>query len=287
MISEVIELLKPASGRSYVDGTVGSGGHARAILQQSAPDGRLLGIDADSDALDRARSNLSEFSDRIALAAGNFASMDSIAENAGFLGAAGVLLDLGFSSEQIDDPERGFSFRLEGPLDMRFDRGAGRPAWALLERLPEERLADVIYELGEERRSRRIARTIVSRREKSPVRTTTDLAEAVIRAVGGGRGKIHPATRTFQALRIYVNAELERLQEGLEAALRVLARGGRLAVISFHSLEDRIVKTFFRSMGLSGRLEILTPKPLRPSAAEARANPRSRSARLRAAEVRG
>ena len=254
-------------------------------MRATQPHGRLLGLDADPSAIARAASRLRGFGDRVNLEVANFSELSDAARAAGFSTASGVLMDLGFSSAQIEDPERGFSFRTEGPLDMRYDQRSGLPARDVVARLSEKELADVIYQFGGERRSRRIARHIVSRRRKAPFETTTDLAQTIARALRPGRGRIHPATRTFQALRIYVNNELENLKLGLQAALELLAAGGRLVVLSFHSLEDRIVKNFVRAARQRGVLRVLTPKPLRPDENELRSNPRSRSARLRAAEV--
>ena len=285
MTRQVLSYLLPPQGRDYIDATVGLGGHAEATMRASQPHSRLLGLDADPSAIARAASRLQRFGNRVTLEVANFSEMSDAARAAGFSDISGVLMDLGFSSAQIDDPTRGFSFRAEGPLDMRYDQRSGLPAKDVIARLSEKQLADVIYEFGGERRSRRIARHIVSRRGKAPFETTTDLAQTVARALRPSRGRIHPATRTFQALRIYVNNELENLRLGLQAALETLAAGGRLVVISFHSLEDRIVKNFVRAAQERGALRILTPKPLRPDENELRSNPRSRSARLRAAEV--
>lgn len=285
MTRQVLSYLLPPQGRDYIDATVGLGGHAEATMRASQPHSRLLGLDADPSAIPRAASRLQRFGNRVTLEVANFSAMSDAARAAGFSDISGVLMDIGFSSAQIDDPTRGFSFRTEGPLDMRYDQRSGLLAKDVIARLSEKQLADVIYEFGGERRSRRIARHIVSRRSKTPFETTTDLAQTVARALRPSRGRIHPATRTFQALRIYVNNELENLRLGLQAALETLAAGGRLVVISFHSLEDRIVKNFVRAAQERGVLRILTPKPLRPDENELRSNPRSRSARLRAAEV--
>lgn len=287
MTKQVLSYLLPSRGRDYVDATVGSGGHAEAIMQASQPDGRVLGLDADPTAIARAASRLEPFGNRVTLKTANFAAMSDVARAAGFSNASGVLMDLGFSSTQIDDPRRGFSFQTKGPLDMRFDQQSGLPARDVIARMNEKELADVIYQFGDERKSRRIARYIVQRREKAPFETTTDLAETVARAIRPNRGRIHPATRTFQALRLYVNHELENIPLGLEAALEILVAGGRLVVLSFHSLEDRIVKNFIRDRHREGTLRALTPKPLRPDEDECRSNPRSRSARFRAAEIVG
>ena len=285
MTRQVIEYLLPTRGRDYVDATVGSGGHAEAILRATNPDGRLLGIDADSTAISRTFERLAEFGGRATLETASFADIADVARSRGFGHASGLLMDLGFSSNQVDDPGRGFSFRIDGPLDMRYDQRSGRSARDVLERITERDLADIIHELGEERRARRIARHIVRRRDRTRFESTADLAQTIVESTRPNRGRIHPATRTFQALRIYVNRELENLQAGLEGAMEILGGGGRLVVISFHSLEDRIVKNFIRDGDRRGILRSLTRKPLRPDAEEQRANPRSRSARLRAAEI--
>jgi len=261
-----------------VDGTVGLGGHAAAILRASAPDGRLLGLDRDGETLARAKEALAPFGERARLEQGDFRE---IPRRLGSERASGILVDLGISSAQLDDPERGFSFQADGPLDMRMDRERGETAADFVNRLPERDLADLIYQYGEERASRRIARAIVAARDREPIRTTRALAEIVRRASPrSGRPGLHPATRTFQALRIHVNRELEGLGPALEAAARCLAPQGRLAVIAFHSLEDREAKTTLRALAREG-FRLLTKKPIRPGEDEVRRNPRARSARLR------
>jgi 16S rRNA (cytosine1402-N4)-methyltransferase len=289
LLAEVVTGLAPRSGGRYVDGTLGGGGHAATILEACGPDGRLLGIDADRSALAAARARLALFGDRVTLAHGNFRDLGRIARQNGFEQIDGLLLDLGISSHQLDTPERGFSFAADAPLDMRLDQTRGATAADLVNQLPEGELADLIYRYGEERGSRRIARFIVEARRKRRIATAGELADLVARALGGRHGKIHPATRSFQALRIAVNRELESLEAALPQAVELLAPGGRLAVISFHSLEDRIVKLFFRAeSGYGGegpvRLRIITKKPIEATEAEARSNPRSRSAKLRIAE---
>jgi 16S rRNA (cytosine1402-N4)-methyltransferase len=290
LLTEVLDGLAPYSGGRYLDGTLGGGGHAAAVLEASAPNGRLLGIDADPAALAAAGTRLAAFGKRATLAHGNFRDLGRLAHEQGFAQIDGLLLDLGVSSHQIDTPERGFSFAADAPLDMRLDPTGGATAADLVNDTPESELADLIFRYGEERGSRRIARFIVEARRKRPIETTTELAELVTRALGGRHGKIHPATRTFQALRIAVNRELESLETALPQAVELLATGGRMAIISFHSLEDRIVKLFFRAeSGYGGseqpaRLQIITKKPIEASEQEARANPRSRSAKLRIAE---
>ena len=283
LLAETLELLAVRPGGLWVDGTVGLGGHAAALLRASAPDGRLLGLDRDTETLERARSALAGFGDRVRLESGDYRE---IPERLGDERADGVLLDLGISSAQLDDPERGFSFLSDGPLDMRMDRREAETAADVVNHLPEKELADLIYAYGEERKSRRIARAIVRARESAPIRTTAELAEIVRRATfrgppRGARRGLHPATRTFQALRIHVNRELGGLGETIERIAGCLAPEGRMVVIAFHSLEDRAVKTTFRDLSRRGH-RLLTKKPVRPSEAEARENPRARSARLRA-----
>ncbi len=286
--NEVMAALSPRSGGTYIDATVGSGGHASGILELSSPDGSLLAIDRDPQALSVAQAVLEKFGSRVTLTQGSFACLVDIARSRGYYPADGVLLDLGLSSLQLSTAERGFSFQLDGPLDMRFDTTSDTTAADLVNNVAEEELANLIYRFGEERRSRRIARTIVRGR---PVRTTLELANLVVRAVGR-RGRIHPATKTFLALRIAVNDELSVLAEGLRQATATLAPGGRLAVIAFHSLEDRIVKEYFRARSTGQAdgqpaLRVVTRKPIQASAGERVANPRSRSAKLRVAERLG
>lgn len=287
--AEVLAGLAPRPGGRYIDGTLGGGGHAAALLEASAPDGRLLGIDADPAALAAAGTRLAPFGERVTLAHGNFRDLAGLARAAGFAPIDGLLLDLGVSSHQLDTPERGFSFQADAPLDMRLDPTAGTTAAELVNQLAEGALADLIYRYGEERGSRRVARFIVEARARRPITRTAELAELVARALGGRHGKLHPATRTFQALRIAVNQEIASLEAALPQAVELLAPGGRLAVIAFHSLEDRVVKQFFRAeSGYGGtgaaRLRIVTKKPIEAGEEEARTNPRSRSAKLRVAE---
>ncbi len=293
--------LSPLPGSTHVDCTVGGGGHAVRILEATSPDGRLLGLDADPAAIARTAHRLSRFGERAVLRQANFEQVGEVAPDAGFEQVDGVLFDLGLSSDQLADPDRSFSFRATGPLDMRFDTSRGRPASELVGELPESELADVIYRYGEERQSRRIARAVVREREKAPITSGEQLAAVVERAVPTPRGKrrIHPATRVFQALRIAVNRELETLPVALAAAVELLRPGGRLAVLSYHSLEDRIVKRFFAAerrgcicppelpvcvCGHEPRLRLVGASPGSPTEGEVAANPRARSARLRAVE---
>lgn len=299
LLLETVGLLAPERGGLFVDATLGLGGHSEAILSASN-ETRVLGLDRDREALRLATQRLARFGSRFRAAHANFREISRVLEEADERHVSGVLADLGVSSLQFDTPERGFSFRHEAPLDMRMDAsGEEETAAELLERLPEEEIANILYEYGEERKSRRIARWIVERRERGePLRTTTELAELVARAVGHRRGeRIHPATRTFQALRIAVNAELEGLGEFIETAVDLLQAQGRLAVISFHSLEDRTVKRALRKLsgycecdkrkpvcecGARRAVEILTRRPLTAGDEELEENPRARSAKLRA-----
>ena len=296
MVGEVLEQLQVKPGGLYIDCTVGEGGHALAILDAAAGT-RLLGIDLDTNALAMARKRLGAHSDNAVFVHGNFADLESIFKQQGHVAADGVLFDLGLSSLQVDTGSRGFSFRREARLDMRFDPSQEVTADQVVNEYPEADLAEIIFRLGEEPRARRAARSIVRSR---PIGTTTELAAVVANAVGRpGRSRIHPATRTFQAIRMHVNGELENLTRGLERAVDVLATGGRLAVISYHSLEDRLVKGFIRRessdcvcppgapscvCGHSARVTRVTRKIVRPAPAEVETNPRSRSARMRVAE---
>jgi len=281
LLAESLELLAVRPGGLYVDGTVGPGGHAAAILERSGPEGRLLGLDRDAEVLESAGERLRPFGARARLVHADYRAIPRLLAGER---ADGVLLDLGTSSVQLDTPERGFSFRAEGPLDMRMDRSGGETAADLVNRMSEPDLADLIYRFGEERASRRIARAIVAARRRGRIRTTAELAGIVRSAAGRARRPgLDPATRTFQALRIQVNRELEGLGPALAAIAGCLAPRGRLAVIAFHSLEDREVKHAFRELAREG-FTLLTRRPLRPSGAETARNPRSRSARLRALE---
>lgn len=298
LLPAVLAALQPRPGACFIDATVGGAGHALAVLQAAQPGGRLLGIDADPTALAAAAARLGAAglpAASFTLVHGHVAELAALARQHGFSAVDGILLDLGVSSYQLETAARGFSFAADGPLDMRLDPGSGPTAADLVNQLDEQELADVIYRYGEERGSRRIARLIVERRRQAPITTTGELAALVQRAIGrGGRERIHPATRTFQALRIAVNQELAQLEAALPQAVALLRPGGRLAVISFHSLEDRIVKQFFRAESGYGagelqhppRLTVLTRKPIVADAAECAANPRARSAKLRVAERR-
>ncbi len=288
MVKEISSWLLHGKAPCICDGTVGYGGHAEALLDGMGDQGILVGVDRDEEALAACRERLSRFGERVVLIKGLFVDLPVHLQRAGFSHTDGVLLDLGVSSRQLDDPKRGFSFQSDGPLDMRMDQSSGQTAANLVNRLPEMELADLIYHYGEERFSRRIARAVVQARAIRPLRTTQELVAVIKGAVPSAyrHGRIHCATRTFQALRIAVNREIETLEPALRGAVDVLRPGGRLAVISFHSLEDRIVKHTFRalSQGPDARLAVLTKKPQLPAEEECRANPRARSAKLRVAE---
>ena len=279
LLNEVVSFLDPRPGQHFIDATLGAGGHTRALLEATSPDGRVLALDMDSSTLDRARLELQSFGSRLMLVHANFKDIAAVAASSAeqrFLMSDGILADIGISSMMVDDPERGFSFMRGGPLDMRMDRSQALTASDIVNTASERDLADIIFNYGEERRSRPIARSIVRSR---PLSTTTDLASAVSRVLGGPRyGKIHPSTRTFQALRIAVNGELDSLKDFLNAAPQCLKPGGRLGVITFHSLEDRIVKNAFRALP-GGK--VLTKKVVTASESELESNPRSRSAKLR------
>jgi 16S rRNA (cytosine1402-N4)-methyltransferase len=299
LYQEVLSALQPKPGSRIIDGTVGAGGHAYGILVASSPDGELLGLDLDLSALTIAHERLADFGARVILRHGSFAEILDHAAGIGWKAVQGVLLDIGVSSMQLADPDRGFSFREDGPLDMRFDPTQELRAEDLVNELHLEELADVIHLYGEEPRAYKIARAIIKAR---PLTSTRQLSDIVARAAGQKSRRIHPATRTFQALRIAVNDELDSLQVGLNQAIRILEPGGRLAVISFHSLEDRIVKrTFLKESRecvcppdqpictCDGRrnVKVVTKRPIRPTEAEVEGNPRARSARLRVAEKVG
>jgi 16S rRNA (cytosine1402-N4)-methyltransferase len=296
LYNEIIHALQPHCGGQYVDGTVGAGGHAWGILDACGPDGRLLGLDVDPQALVLAGARLAIYAERAVLVHASYTKMDVRLAELGWGQVDGILLDLGVSSMQLDQPERGFSFQTDAPLDMRFDPSVGPTAADLVNTLPEGELADLLYRYGDERKSRQIARAVLFAR---PLRTTYELAQVIRRAVGGRRGHIDPATRSFQALRIAVNGELESLEAVLPLAVGLLSQGGRLAVIAFHSLEDRLVKQYFRresqdcicppgqivcTCGHHASLREITRHPIQADEVEVQQNPRARSARLRVAE---
>jgi 16S rRNA (cytosine1402-N4)-methyltransferase len=296
LYQEIIHSLSPQRGGHYVDATLGAGGHTWGILEASAPDGLLLGMDVDPQALELARNKLSVFGSRAILVRASYTSLAEQLAELKWPSVDGIVLDLGVSSMQLDTPQRGFSFQVDAPLDMRFDPDNPVQAADLVNTLPEGDIADLLFRYGEEHQSRRVARAIVQAR---PLETTGQLARVVAGVTGSGKKGMHPATRTFQALRIAVNRELEALEEFLPQAVTSLASAGRVAVISFHSLEDRIVKQYFKkesqdcicppkqpvcTCGHKAVVRILTRRPIRPGATEVNANPRSRSARLRVAE---
>ncbi len=279
MLAEAIEWLMPTPGKVLVDGTLGGGGHTVAMAKLVEPSGRILAMDLDSEAIDRCLQKVASLP--IDLAIGSYTKIPEMLKSYEVDQVDGILLDIGLSSDQLADEQRGFSYQSTGSLDLRFDRSRGEAAWQLLARLDERTLADIIYQYGEERMSRRIARRIVALRREDPIRTADQLAELVRSCVPRSRGhSIDPATRTFQALRIAVNQELAALEQALQRLPNCLCPGGRLAIISFHSLEDRLVKHAFRN---DHRLEVLTKRPIRPSDDETERNPRARSAKLRVA----
>jgi len=312
MLAEVLRFLQPEPGGHYIDGTIGGGGHTAAILARSAPEGKVLGIDRDPRALARVGELLAEElrQGRLLLVQGNYSEMARLVAQANFAPVRGILLDLGFSSDQMEDPERGFSFSVDGPLDMRMNQAQGVSAMELVNTASEQELADIFWRYGEENRARQIAWRIIRAREKGAITRTTQLAQLAAAGVPQRPGMIHPATRIFQALRIAVNAELQHLEAALPQLLDVLTMGrevaggagssGRIVIISFHSLEDRLVKGFMRREASDcicppgipvcvcnhrARLRLLTPKPATPTSQEIAANPRARSAKLRAAET--
>lgn len=280
LLEEVIHFLRPQPGNRFIDATLGAGGHTRAILERTAPDGLVLALDQDESALAMARVTLESFGSRVVFVHSNFKNVASIAGEHGFVEADGVLADVGVSSMMVDDPSRGFSFMREGPLDMRMDRSLQLTAAEVVNTYSEKEIADILYQYGEERRSRPIARSIVRAR---PLTRTTELVRAIERVTGQPRhGRIHPATRTFQALRIMVNDELQSLETFLDSSMTIVRPSGRIVVVTFHSLEDRIVKNRFRSAAPPGR--VLTKKVVTATEEEVHRNPRARSAKLRSWE---
>jgi len=300
LMNEVLELLNVREGGVYIDGTMGSGGHSEAILERIGEQGLLLGIDRDGDALERCGRRLAKYGDRLKMVRGNYADIAEIAEEAGISGRVdGILLDLGVSSNQIDTAERGFSFMKDGPLDMRMDRSESRTAADVVNGFTERELVQILRIYGEEHSARKVAAAIVRRRTEKNFETTGDLAEVISEAKGGRRGRVHPATKSFQAIRMEVNRELEGVEQGLRGGIDVLGSGGRMAVITFHSLEDRIVKRFFtahegrwESLAAGGErwegdlptVKRITRKAVKPTDDECSFNPRARSSKLRVAE---
>ncbi|MGA1874619.1 MAG: 16S rRNA (cytosine(1402)-N(4))-methyltransferase RsmH [bacterium] len=296
LVTEVLEYLKCSESKVYIDGTLGEGGHAERILEESFPTGRVVGIDLDEDILQKAENRLKRFGSRVTFVRDNFKNIKTILPRVGLRQIDGFLIDLGVSSLHFESRERGFSFQLDAPLDMRLDQRNPMTAAQIVNQSGEAELADMLWRYGEERWSRRIARTICSRRRKAPISTTGQLAEIVASAIPAKYRprKIHPATRTFQALRIMVNQELQGLEQAVIDGIDVLRAGSRICIISYHSLEDRIVKWTFRKLAKAEeangicpggpKIRILTPKPIIPSEAEIQGNPRARSAKLRVAE---
>jgi len=281
MLSEVMQLLNPRPGETIVDATVGCGGHAEAIQRALGETGRLIGVDRDPAMAERARERLADTGHPATCVLNNsFSELNEILAGQACL-ADGILLDLGVASPQIDDGERGFSYRADGPLDMRMSPDGGS-ALDWINSAPEKEIADVLYQYGDERHSRRIARAVVRSRRETRIRRTVELAEIIRRAAPRGARRLHPARRSFQAIRIYINREMDHLERFLNILPGLLNTDGRCVVISYHSLEDRRVKNAFRDGKRAGQYDVLTRKPLRPSDAEVRANPRSRSARVRA-----
>ena len=296
LYQEVLDLLQPQPGGLFIDGTLGAGGHTAGILEATAPDGRVLAFDKDPEAVEFAGARLTEFGDRVKLVNNSYADMPTVAPALGFEQVDGILLDLGLSSRQLDDGSRGFSFRYDAPLDMRFDQTQGQTAADLVNNLSEAELADIFWRYGEEKQGRKMARIIVANR---PIATTSQLADLIETHAGQRRRRIHPATLVFQGLRIAVNQELEAVESGIPAAINLLKPGGRIAVISFHSLEDRFVKRLFRDLSQDcicppeqlvcncdhrATVKLVTRKAVKAAGTELDTNPRSRSARLRVAE---
>jgi len=299
LVREVIECLRPGPGKRYFDGTVGGGGHAEQILIESSPDGQVLAVDRDDTALGETQKRLGRFEGRVIARQASFADAKDILTEIGWNGVDGVILDLGMSSDQIDSPERGFSFRAAARLDMRMDRRQTVDARQIVNSFALEQLERIFRVYGEEPRARRIAQAIVAGRKQHTLETTAQLVQLIERIKGRGRRDHHPATQVFQALRIAVNQELQQLEQFLESGYETLRPGGRMVIISFHSLEDRIVKAAFRKWnraclcppralscrcGWSQKVKLLTKKPIMPSASEIHANPRARSAKMRAVE---
>lgn len=288
MLNEAINYLNLSPGKIAVDTTMGTGGHSKAILERILPGGRLIGIDRDAESLAVSRERLREFSGSCDFIHGNFADIDTILKGLNIKKVDAILFDLGISTFQLADPDRGFSFQNEGPLDMRMDKDSYICAYDLINNLNEEEISTILRNFGQERWHNRIAHLLVQEREKQPISTTTQLANIVIRSIPGrfrhSHYRIHPATRTFQAVRIAVNRELEILELALNKAIAALGKGGRIVVISFHSLEDRVAKWTFRKAQTDGLINIITPKPLIPRQEEIENNPSSRSSKLRVAE---
>lgn len=286
MLKEVLDYLNLAPGKIIVDATIGTGGHSLAILERIMPGGRLIGIDRDKESSAISKERLRKFADAYDFVYGNFMDIDEILKSLNVESVDGILFDLGVCAFQLDNPERGFSFQYEGPLDMRMDRSSYISAYDLVNNLTEEEISSLLWNFGQERWHNRIARLLVKVREKHPIRTTLELSNIVLRAIPYKHRhyRIHPATRTFLGIRIAVNRELETLEVAIDKAIKLLSRTARICVISFHSLEDRVVKLKFRQAASFGLINIITPKPLIPTHSEVKVNPSSRSAKLRVAE---
>jgi|YelNatPaOPRAMG01_1025707.scaffolds.fasta_scaffold00813_19 16S rRNA (cytosine1402-N4)-methyltransferase len=282
MLKEVLDILQPKPGGRYIDCTIGDGGHSKAILEKSSPDGILVGIDRDPISIERSRINLAQYKDRIILVQGNFSSLCSLVGSTNIDKFDGILFDLGVSSVQLATPDRGFSFNIDGPLDMRMDMSIPITAHQIVNSYSLEKLFDIFWNFGEERYSRVIAKAIVDYRKKKEISSSKELADLISKVVKR-RGRIHPATKVFMALRIYINRELENLREAIPQAISLLAPGGRLCIISYHSLEDRIVKNMFKESGE----KVITQSPIKLTREELISNRRARSARLRGLEKYG
>jgi 16S rRNA (cytosine1402-N4)-methyltransferase len=288
MLNEVLEYLRPSAGMTVIDCTVGTAGHSLAFMERVTPGGRLIGIDRDEESLGIAARRLQAYSGSFDLAYSNFLDIDKVAGSFGVSGAGAILMDLGISTYQLSNPQRGFSFQNDGPLDMRLDRNSYISAYDLVNNLNEDEISSLLRNFGQERWHNRIASLLVRERQKNPISTTRQLSDIVIRAIPGRfrHQRLHPATRTFQAVRIAVNRELEVLGSAVTKAVELLDKGGRICVISFHSLEDRTIKLVFRELASAGKIDIITQKPLTPTSSEVKDNPPSRSAKLRVAERR-
>lgn len=286
MLEEIIKYLNLGPGKTIVDATVGTGGHSLEIVRQILPAGRLIAIDRDEESLNIARERLGQFKNNCTFVYGNFVDIDKILNNLKVEKVDGMLFDLGISSFQLDNPQRGFTFQKDGPLDMRMDKNSYISAYDLLNNLNEEEISSLLKNFGQERWHNRIAKFLVKERKSHPISSTRELSELILKATPYKYRyyRIHPATRTFQAIRIAVNRELESLEIVLQKAIKFLSKGGRICVISFHSLEDRIVKFGFRNLSAANTIKIITRKPLLPCEEETRDNPSSRSAKLRVAE---
>jgi len=284
LLQEVIKFLNPQSNENFIDATVGEGGYAMAILQYTAPSGKILGIDLDEESLKVARENLSAFENRVILKQGNYKDIDQIAKKVDILPVNGIVFDLGLGTFQIEDSSRGFSFLRDEPLKMTFDLRSEISAEKVINESSLELLTKIFQEYGEEKNAYKIAQAIVEERKNKKITKTSELVEIIEKTIDGRHNRLHPATKVFQALRIYVNDELNNLKEGLEKSVKILDKNGRIAVVSYHSLEDRLVKKFYKEKEKEGILKIITKKPITPTKVEVLNNRRSRSAKLRIAQ---